>query len=344
MLNNKIKDILVKFIKKKTIIFETIKIIFGWYYYKKLNKKNSLKIIMVRGATGDVYLQFLLLKSYLQLKKINNYFIVSDANSIKQFRIIFNISDIKILSTSICNCIEKYVLFSNFKNTNIIFPFYWTDSFQFNRCRVRFSNKFNFMENYFWFPLNIDVCKSNSVLSFLNNIELIEYIARQKGIIKNKTILISPEANSVTGLPIWFWNSLINNLIDKGYYIFMNCNGYTFYRAPNLFLTYSEIVPLLDYAGGFIGVRSGLCDVISTSKCKKVILYPKVKSKFNYSYHRSDVKYSGLEVMGLSDGNNLYEISTLLLKNITDENYQIDSSDEYFSELIKLRNAILDVF
>ena len=48
--------------------------------------------------------------------------------------------------------------------------------------------------------------------------------------------------------------------------------------------------------------------------------------------------------MGLSDGNNLYEISTLLLKNITDENYQIDSSDEYFSELIKLRNAILDVF
>ena len=39
MLNNKIKDILVKFIKKKTIIFETIKIIFGWYYYKKLNKK-----------------------------------------------------------------------------------------------------------------------------------------------------------------------------------------------------------------------------------------------------------------------------------------------------------------
>ena len=73
-------------------------------------------------------------------------------------------------------------------------------------------------------------------------------------------------------------------------------------------------------------------------------MYPKVKSKFNYSYHRSDVKYSGLEVMGLSDGNNLYEISTLLLKNITDENYQIDSSDEYFSELIKLRNAILDVF
>ena len=32
------------------------------------------------------------------------------------------------------------------------------------------------------------------------------------------------------------------------------------------------------------------------------------------------------------------------VKNITDENYQIDSSDEYFSELIKLRNAILDVF
>ena len=36
---------------------------------------------------------------------------------------------------------------------------------------------------------------------------------------------------------------------------------------------YSELVPFLDKAGMFIGVRSGLCDIIATSTCKKVVIH-----------------------------------------------------------------------
>ena len=34
---------------------------------------------------------------------------------------------------------------------------------------------------------------------------------------------------------------------------------------------------VVEYAGYFIGLRSGLCDVISNSKSKKIIIYPKAK-------------------------------------------------------------------
>lgn len=350
MVFSKIRNFIFKnlksFLKKKIIIFESLKVIVGYHYYNKLSHNDDLHIIVIRGASGDVYLQLLLLNRYLRQENINNYTIIGDAPSLRQLAKLFNISDIKILPASICNCIEKFYIFSKDKGENIIIPVCWSSTFQFNKCRIKYSSNFKFIETYFCFSNNIVYDSILKKPTFINykNIEKIEYFARQKGIIKNKTILISPEANSVTGLPVWFWNSLINDLIAKGYYVFMNCNGFTYYRAPNLFLSYYESVPLLDYAGGFIGVRSGFCDIISTSKCKKVILYPKIKGKIDFSHHRSDVEYSGLKVMGLSNGDNLYEIPTLLLKNITDTEYKIDDFNEYFQELIELRKKILEVF
>lgn len=344
MIIKKIKDGAINLIKKRILVFETVKVLVGLYYYKKFNKSNKKHLVIIRGATGDVYLQFLLLDEYIRQKNITNYYIIGDGKNFEQLAFLFNISNIKFLPVKICNCIEKLYIFSNGEGMNMILPFYWTDNFQFNRCRVRFSSKFNFMENYYWFSYSMKMTINFKRINFLNDKEFVNFIAQQKGIIKNKTILISPEANSVIGLPIWFWNSLINDLIAKGYYVFMNCNGFNYYRAPNLFLSYYESVPLLDYAGGFIGVRSGFCDIISTSKCKKVILYPKIKGKINFSYHRSDIEYSGLKVMGLSNGDNLYEIPTLLLKNITDTEYKINDFNEYFQELIELRKKILEVF
>ena len=44
--------------------------------------------------------------------------------------------------------------------------------------------------------------------------------------------------------------------------------------TKGIFLTYAEMIAALPDAGGFIAVRSGLCDIICHASCKKVILYP----------------------------------------------------------------------
>lgn len=61
-------------------------------------------------------------------------------------------------------------------------------------------------------------------------------------------------------------------------------------------------VPYLEYAGGFIGMRSGLCDVISSAACRKLLLYPKEDlTTIDYDRHRADKEFGGLQAMGLTD-------------------------------------------
>lgn len=97
------------------------------------------------------------------------------------------------------------------------------------------------------------------------------------------------------------------------------------------------------YAGCFIGVRSGLCDIISTASCRKIILYPQKEKKVDYSEHRSEIQFSGFGVMGLcgTDDKNMVEISTPLLMNITQKEPAIDDMDEYYCQLKKLKNLII---
>ena len=92
----------------------------------------------------------------------------------------------------------------------------------------------------------------------------------------------------------------------------------------------------------FIGIRSGLCDIISSAKCKKVIIYPRQQREIDYSEHRTEKEFSGLGIMGLvKDDAGLKEIDTPLIRNITDENTLLDGTEKYFDELSRLRDEIL---
>ncbi len=50
---------------------------------------------------------------------------------------------------------------------------------------------------------------------------------------------------------------------------------------------------MLEYAGAFLALRSGLCDIISQAQCKKVVIY---ESGFNAARY----EYFSLNKMGLS--------------------------------------------
>jgi hypothetical protein len=54
----------------------------------------------------------------------------------------------------------------------------------------------------------------------------------------------------------------------------------------------------LNAAGFFVGVRSGLCDIISASSCKKIIIY----EKDGFFYKCSPYEYFSLQRMGLCGG------------------------------------------
>ena len=63
--------------------------------------------------------------------------------------------------------------------------------------------------------------------------------------------------------------------------------------------TYLDFVPLIEYAGHFIGLRNSLCNISSYANCNKVILYPKEPTKLDTVIERTDIEFFNLENVGL---------------------------------------------
>lgn len=342
---------LVRLKRKYALFYATYCVIRGYRIIKKLHKLygKETHIIFMRGATGDTYIQMMFLDEYIRQKKIEKYILIGDAKGVRGLRRVFCIPRYLEYSTPIADCIEKTALFFNGIGLNMRIFFNWSYGMNiFNRCRIRMTEKFTFLDTYKYFALELEGDINYRAPSFSDNIEGNEFRWVKQGIVKGKTVIISPDANSVTHLPVWFWNAIIKELQKLDYIVLVNCNYQNEYRATDIFFSYEESVPLLNYAGFFLGIRSGLCDIISTSRCKKLILYPEKQEVVDYSEHRSEKEFSSLKLMRMGsdseEDTNLVEISTRLLRNITDEDMMISGCDDYLKELLLLKNVILNYF
>ncbi len=332
-------------VKKRVLLYEICRVISGVAVYKTLQRRfGNVHIVLIRGASGDVYIQYGLLDAYLSQNSIKNFAIAGDGLGIIPLGKMYAHKAV-LLSTRASEHLERAYLFLNGKGMNIVFPFRWSDSFSMvNKCRIRMLERYDFMDTYSYFSFNLS---ERTVCQLPNLVEADEQnilIWQQKGIIKGQTVLLSPDANSITCLPIWFWNGIIRELRERGYTVFVNCNYQTYFRAPNLFSPWNMSVQMLECCGSFLGARSGFCDIISSAKCKKVIIYPAIQKNVNYSFHRSEAEFSSLEKMGLSSADNLVELSTPLLQNITDKETMLTGTEHFVSSLEKLRKEILEQF
>lgn len=93
---------------------------------------------------------------------------------------------------------------------------------------------------------------------------------------KGKSVIIAPYAKSVTNIPKDYWYEVINRYNDMGYKVFTNAVGEeeTLEGTARLEIPLAQMQSAVEYAGTFIGLRSGLCDVIQYADCKKIALYP----------------------------------------------------------------------
>ena len=120
------------------------------------------------------------------------------------------------------------------------------------------------------------------------------------GSVRGKTVLLSPYAASYDGLSQRFWSKITGPLKRRGYRVLTNVgkSQQPLIGTKALFLPYALSVPFLDFAGGFIGIRTGLCDIVSSSTCKKVIVHP------YYAINWPDgasLGFTGLKNMGLCE-------------------------------------------
>ncbi len=116
---------------------------------------------------------------------------------------------------------------------------------------------------------------------------------------KGKSVILAPYAKSVTALSNNVWEQIVEYYIERGYKCFTNVAGDekplpgTLSVSPKL----AEVQPLVEHASTFIGIRSGLCDVLRYADCEKIALYP--------DYNYCDTKWKAIDMYALEGWENI---------------------------------------
>lgn len=106
----------------------------------------------------------------------------------------------------------------------------------------------------------------------------------------DKGVIFAPYAKSVIALEPRIWEEAVAYYKGKGYQCFTNVvQGQealpgTISISPSI----SELCSVVEQAGTFVGIRSGLCDVIQEAKAKKIALYP--------DYYYCDTKWKAMDI------------------------------------------------
>ncbi len=100
---------------------------------------------------------------------------------------------------------------------------------------------------------------------------------RDLRLIPGKTVILAPYSASANVIPLEEWEDLAQALVEKGYSVATNCGKIEerpIKGTAELRVEYKYVKAYLEYAGFFIGARSGFCDVVSSANCVMRILTP----------------------------------------------------------------------
>jgi hypothetical protein len=97
------------------------------------------------------------------------------------------------------------------------------------------------------------------------------------GLVKGKTVVLSPFANSLGSLPEELFEALAVMLAEKGYLCVTNLDAKN--KSPvrgtaGIRCGLADAVALAGYCGFMLGIRSGFLDFVSLARCRVVAVYP----------------------------------------------------------------------
>ena len=282
----------------------------GYSDYKKIKKQVGEKTVLVSCAalgTGDIYQVSLLLKEWIERNEVKDYcFLVVGKNEKKVAESLFpqiyegHIHQIDMSTHERLRKLRTFVgkenidfyYFCHFDNMSDYLQITWA---------IQGRHGWNMMDFYRFKGMNLPEDAKLIGPCLADKADEVEILFKKYNLKCGKTVLLAPYATCVDSFPANFWENIVDRLQKKGYTICTNCgkDEIPVVGTQGIFIPYSSIIQFLDKAGAYIGIRSGLSDIISSSKCKKVVFYTE------HSMFWPDgvaMDYLSLNDMGLTSG------------------------------------------
>lgn len=275
------------------------------YKRQQLLNEKTLLLICPYVGNGDMYIIGQMLDLYLTSRKIKDYVITVVGNACAKIGKMFSWANIIVLSQDDSDALVSYVRFVGLKETHSKIL---NDCYQqvVNR-RLRGYRGINFWKMFQTVVFDYPVTEKIECKEILQNEEEIEKYVKQVGMKKNHSVIIAPYANTLTRISEKQWQQVALYYLERGYRVYTNSSGENepvVSGTQRICAPFSYMQQLVEYAGNFIGIRSGLCDIIANAKANKIILYPKGKLFGSCSYY----DYFSLNQMGLCDDAKEFEV------------------------------------
>lgn len=271
----------------------------GYQLYLKIKNKYTefdKMFLCPYPGTGDIYMACSLLEDYLLRQNINKYIFVVIGNSCKRVADLFHVMNIEVIDSAKMQLLLNAWTFLD-DRMNIKPLLYWGWRIK------RFMRSERDIEISFGECFQFDVFENAEIMPIKHfkpvyDNEWTEKIFKEKNLKKGKTVVLAPYAGSfVSDMTVDDWKSIADTLKKKGYTVCTNSSGDKEPVIPGtvpVFFAYDRAINFLEYAGGFIAFRSGLCDVVSQARCKMIIFY-------DNNYNAAKLEFFSLKKMGLRE-------------------------------------------
>ncbi len=242
------------------------------------------------SALGDMYYMMSYLPYFLEKREIRNYVVFTIGHCCKEVVTMFGGELTEIFSQKDMDESIQAVLYTNDREAFI--PHH-DRPYVTKLAQALYKKKISLEMIYKSgiFGLREDCIPYKPIK--LGRYELLEQIT------PGKAVILSPYAKSIANISKIYWKQIVSYYKKKGYQVFTNTAGEEkpLEGTIRLEVRLSELSSIVERAGTFVGIRSGLCDVIREANCKKVVLYP--------DCYYSDTKWKVEEIFHLDNYENI---------------------------------------
>lgn len=242
------------------------------------------------SALGDIYIMMSYLPHYLKQHNIENCVIAVVGKSCEAVVKIFGDYSVEVLSQKNMDEIIQASLYTEDKD---VFIPHQDRPYVVNISNALYVKKISLEQMYccgvFGLPINTKAFVPQK-LDVYSNLSILK---------KDRSVILSPYAKSITSLDLAVWNEIVKAYSEQGYICFTNVVGNEREIEGTMPITVpiSEIQSVVEYAGTFIGIRSGLCDVLKEARCRKVALYP--------DYNYCDTHWKSIDIYAIDGWENI---------------------------------------
>jgi hypothetical protein len=279
----------------------------GLYWYKKLTKGHTpdCRVFLAPyTGTGDIYLIGLFFQTYLKQHSITDYVFAVVTNVCKKVAEMFDIQNIHVLPHQAGDdMISLQRATGRQLNIMVLNDGWMGDPLQW----FRGYRGLDFVKMFRRFVFDLDDNVPFILPPEKDYSREIDDLFQKHNLIKGKTVVLSPYSNTLFDLPDDVLDAIVSHCKQQGLIPVTNCAGAEkpVKGTDAIFFPLNQAIAFMNAAGYFVGVRSGLCDIISSSACTKVIIY----EKGGLFYKSTHFDYFSLKRMGLCDDANEIEYS-----------------------------------